>query len=150
MTVGVISDTHSLLRSEAIAALGGVAHILHAGDIGHPSVLDALAEIAPVTAVSGNVDEGEWARRLPREARLILEGCPIAMAHGDLGAPLAAGAEVVVTGHTHQPRLDEQGGVLFLNPGSAGPRRFKLPVTLALLTLRGGERPRAEIIALLP
>ncbi|MDX2149428.1 MAG: metallophosphoesterase family protein [Bryobacteraceae bacterium] len=150
MIVGVISDTHSLLRPEAIAALAGVEHILHAGDVGHPSVLEALKRIAPVTAVRGNVDEGEWARALPLRATVDLAGHRVSIAHGNATPPDSANASVTVSGHSHQPSIEQRGDVLHVNPGSAGPRRFKLAVTLALLTLAPGQAPRAELIRLLP
>ncbi len=142
MLVGVISDTHGLLRAEAIESLGGVDHILHAGDIGAPEVLAALARIAPVTAVRGNVDIEPWARELPETELVELGGATIYMLH-DLGQldlkPEAAGIEVVVYGHSHQPKMEEKNGVLYLNPGSAGPRRFTLPVSVGRLQMEKGK-----------
>ncbi len=147
MIVGVISDTHGLLRAEAIEALGGVDHILHAGDIGAPEVLAALARIAPVTAIRGNVDIGPWAQELPETELVELGGATIYMLH-DLGQldlkPEAAGIHVVVYGHSHQAMMEERDGVLYFNPGSAGPRRFKLPVSVGKLGIENG-RIRGEL-----
>lgn len=141
-TVGLIADTHGLLRPEAVAALSGCAHIVHAGDIGAVSVIDALREIAPVTAIRGNVDTGPWAEQFPSTASLRLAGKRIYVLH-DLKTldfdPAQAGYGVVVSGHSHQPKAETRDGVLFVNPGSAGPRRFKLPVTLAHLRLRPAD-----------
>src|SRR5208337_2925253 len=127
MIVGVISDTHGLLRAEAIEAFGGVDHILHAGDIGAPEVLAALVRIAPVTAIRGNVDIEPWARELPETEVVELGGVTIYMLH-DLGRldlkPEAAEIRVVVYGHSHKPKMEEKNGVIYFNPGSAGPRRF--------------------------
>jgi putative phosphoesterase len=143
--IGVISDTHGLLRPEALAALSGVERILHAGDIGRPDVLARLRLLAPVTAIRGNVD-GEWAAGLPESELVEVGGVAIYLVH-DLGRldvqPAAAGVRVVVSGHTHRPVVKRKDGVLYLNPGSAGPQRFDLPVTLALLELSGnGLRAR--------
>jgi putative phosphoesterase len=138
--LGVISDTHGLVRSEAIDALDGVNMILHAGDIGTPEVLEALHAIAPVVAVRGNNDKGEWAHRLPETEVVELGNVVLYMLH-DLKAldldPAAAGFHAVISGHSHRPAMAKRQGVLFLNPGSAGPRRFKLPVSVARLTIRG-------------
>lgn len=148
LTVGVISDTHGLLRPEAVEALRGVAHILHAGDVGTPEILEELRKIAPVTAVRGNVDRGEWAHRLPLTEAIEFEGVSIYLLHTldelDL-KPEAAGFGVVVYGHSHKPRLEMKRGVLYFNPGSAGPRRFKLPVTVGRLLLEHG-RVHGEIL----
>ncbi len=148
--IGVISDTHGLLRPEAVQALQGVAQILHAGDVGKPEILTALAGIAPVTAVRGNVDNGAWARDLPLTAVVQVGPVGIFMLH-DLNEldiqPLAAGIQVVVSGHTHQPLIEQRRGVLYVNPGSAGPRRFRMPVTLALLEISAAE-PRARLVPL--
>ena len=132
--IGVISDTHGLLRPEAVEALRGVSHILHAGDVGREGVLDALRALAPVTAIRGNVDTAPWADALPGRCRLTLGGMDILMVHdvADAG-PDGAGADVVIFGHSHKPVVERRGGQLWLNPGAAGPRRFRLPVTLALL-----------------
>jgi len=142
MIVGVISDTHGLLRAEAIEALGGVDHILHAGDIGAPELLAALARIAPVTAIRGNVDIEPWARGLPETEVVELGGATIYMLH-DLGRidlqPEAAGIQAVVYGHSHQPKMEERNGVLYFNPGSAGPRRLKLPVSVGRLRVERGK-----------
>jgi len=136
--VGLISDTHGLLRPEALAALRGSRHIVHAGDIGDPAVLEALARIAPVTAVRGNNDTGPWARKLRETEELRIGKMRILVIH-DLAQldldPAAAGFNVVVAGHSHRPRQELRDGVLYLNPGSAGPRRFKLPIAVARLDL---------------
>jgi len=140
-TLGVISDTHGLMRPEAVAALAGVERIVHAGDIGAPEVLDALARIAPVTAVRGNNDRAAWAAGIPETEVVEVGGLSLYVLHDvhelDLD-PRAAGFAAVIAGHSHQPRVEERDGVLFLNPGSAGPRRFKLPISLALLTIANG------------
>jgi putative phosphoesterase len=149
-TVGVISDTHGLLRPEALAALAGVERIVHAGDIGAPDVLEALSRIAPVTAVRGNNDRDGWAADIPETDVLEIGGVSLYVLHDlhelDLD-PRAAGFAAVIAGHSHQPRMDERDGVLYLNPGSAGPRRFKLPISLARLTVTG-PRLRAELVTL--
>lgn len=142
MRIGIISDTHGLLRPEACARLAGVDHILHAGDIGREEVIAGLRGIAPVTAIRGNVDTGPWARRYPDTARLHLGGKSFYLLHNlqelDLD-PAAAGIDVVVSGHSHRPKIETVGGVLTLNPGSAGPRRFTLPIAVALLELEGED-----------
>ena len=149
--VGVISDTHGLLRPEALGALAGSELIIHAGDIGGPEVLEALRRVAPVVAVRGNNDRGAWADSLPEYEAVEVCGAVVYVLH-DLKeldiAPAAAGFRVVVSGHSHKPLVEERRGVLYLNPGSAGPRRFKLPVTLARLRLDGDDAG-AEIINLL-
>jgi uncharacterized protein len=148
LTVGIISDTHGLLRPEAVKALRGVAHILHAGDVGAPEVLEELRTIAPVTAVRGNVDREEWASALPFNEVFEIEGVSIYMLHilDELDLkPEAAGFEVVVYGHSHKPSSETKNGVLFFNPGSAGPRRFKLPVTVGKLVIDDGK-VRGEIV----
>lgn len=145
--IGVISDTHGLLRPEAVAALEGTAHILHAGDVGDLAILTALARIAPVTAIRGNVDRGDWAANLPETATLTLGGLRIHMIHDrkTLRAnPAAEGWDVVISGHSHKHGIGEASGALWLNPGAAGPRRFRLPITLAYLWNEGGH-PRATI-----
>jgi hypothetical protein len=146
--IGVISDTHGVLRPEALDALGGSEHIIHAGDVGKPEILDQLAEIAPVTAVRGNIDKGTWARTLPEAQVVELSGISIYVLH-DLGRldlkPQAAGFKVVIFGHSHVPKQEMRDGVLYFNPGSAGPRRFKLPITVGRL-ISEGESVRGEII----
>lgn len=138
VSIGLISDTHGLLRAEALEALRGSRHIVHAGDIGDPAVLEALARIAPVTAVRGNNDKGPWARKLRDTEALEIARTRIYVIH-DLSQldidPAAAGIQVVVAGHSHRPAKDLRERVLYVNPGSAGPRRFKLPVTVARLAL---------------
>lgn len=135
-TVGVISDTHGLVRPEAMAVLQGCDTIVHAGDIGKPEVLDELRAIAPLTAIRGNVDI--WATDMPDTELVEIEGRTLYMLH-DVNQldvdPDAAGFDIVISGHSHKPEVTEENGVLFLNPGSAGPRRFTLPVALALLTI---------------
>jgi putative phosphoesterase len=140
--IGVLSDTHGLLRPEATAFLAGSDAILHAGDIGRPEILDELAKIAPLTAVRGNNDTGAWAERLPVQAVLRVGPLAILVLHdrAELGDKVEkTGARVVVTGHSHKPAIREAGGVLYLNPGSAGPRRFKLPITVAELVIAGSQ-----------
>lgn len=140
--IGVISDTHGLLRSEAMVALAGSELIVHAGDVGQPEILDRLKTIAPVVAVRGNVDLGEWALALPLTEVVTVGDVQLYILH-DLStldlSPAAAGFKAVIYGHSHQPSAEKGNGVLFLNPGSAGPKRFKLPIMLALLTIRGDE-----------
>ena len=149
-TLGVISDTHGLVRPEVLAALAGVERIVHAGDIGAPDVLEALGRIAPVTAVRGNNDRERWAADIPETDVLEIGEVSLYVLHDlhelDLD-PRAAGFAAVIAGHSHQPRMEERDGVLYLNPGSAGPRRFKLPISLARLTVTGGHL-RAELVTL--
>lgn len=148
--IGVISDTHGLMRPEALRGLAGVDLILHAGDVGKPEVLDALGRIAPVRAVRGNVDRGAWAEALPRDAVAEVAGARIYLLHDIAGLcldPAAAGMRAVVYGHSHRAAREVRGGVLFLNPGSAGPRRFRLPVTMARIIVDGGT-VRAETMDL--
>jgi putative phosphoesterase len=136
--IGVISDTHGLLRPEAVSALTGVELIIHAGDIGNPQILAALAQIAPVHAVRGNTDRGDWGADLPHARVVEVGGVLLYVLHElfTLGLdPAAAGFAAVIFGHSHSPHMEHKNGVLYLNPGSAGPRRFKLPVTLAHLRL---------------
>ncbi len=136
--VGLISDTHGLLRPEAVKALSGSERIIHAGDVGKLSVLASLQAIAPVTAVRGNVDRDAWAVRLPKTAILEIAGASIYVIH-DIGeldlAPEAASFAAVIFGHSHRPSLERRNGVAFVNPGSAGPGRFNLPVSVARLTV---------------
>lgn len=151
MRIGVVADTHGLLRPEALDRLAGVGHILHAGDIGDPAIVPRLERLAPVTAIRGNVDTGDWARAYPETVTVTLGCCRIHMLHdvNDLALdPVAEGIAVVVAGHSHRPSARSDGGVLFLNPGSAGRRRFRLPVTLALLEA-GAAGLSAEIVELL-
>jgi len=148
--IGVISDTHGLLRPEALAALKGSDHIIHAGDVGDPAILDRLREIAPVTVVRGNVDHGSWAEAIPKTDLLEVDGISIYVVHIletlDL-KPEAAGISAVIYGHSHVPKQETKNGVLYFNPGSAGPRRFSLPVTLGKLIL-DRKQIRAEIVQL--
>jgi putative phosphoesterase len=150
ITLGVISDTHGLLRPEAVAALSGSERILHAGDVGAPEIIEALAQIASVTAIRGNVDTAAWARSLPDTEAIEIGGVSIYVLH-DLGQldlkPEVAGFRVVVYGHSHRPKIEEKNGVLYFNPGSAGPRRFDLPVSVGKLTIEG-KRVWAELMEL--
>ena len=137
-----------MLRPEAVEALRGSNHIIHAGDVGDPEVLDRLLEIAPLTAVRGNIDKGAWARKLPEIEVVEIAGASMYVLH-DLGQldlkPEAAGFRVVISGHSHVPKQETRNGVLYLNPGSAGPRRFKLPICVGKLTVDGKD-VYAEII----
>ncbi|MDP3584155.1 MAG: metallophosphoesterase family protein [Thiobacillus sp.] len=154
--IGLIADTHGLLRPEAVAALQGCAHIVHAGDIGSRSgeprgVLDMLAQIAPTTVVRGNNDRADWATTIPYTADIEFERVRIHVLHilDELAIdPSAAGTHVVVSGHSHQPRVETRAGVLFVNPGSAGPRRFRLPVSVARLWV-DDTHAEAELVTLL-
>ena len=145
LRIGIISDTHGLLRPEAAQRLAGVAHIIHAGDIGRADVLVGLRRIAPLTAIRGNVDTGDWAKEYPDTQVVRLGERSFYVLH-DLQElqidPAGGGIDVVVSGHSHRARVETIDGVLYLNPGSAGPRRFKLPITLATLELSAsGLRP---------
>jgi uncharacterized protein len=150
--IGVVSDTHGLVRPEALERLHGVDHIIHAGDIGSPDVLRALGGLAPVTAVRGNNDHGDWAHAVPETAVLPIAGVNIYVLHDihelDLD-PSAAQLAAVIAGHSHKPGLKTENGVLYLNPGSIGPRRFRLPVAMARLVVEAG-RVEGEILRLLP
>ena len=150
--IGVISDTHGLLRPEALAALRGSELIIHAGDVGRAGTLEPLAEIAPVRAVRGNVDRGAWAKDLPEREIVEIEQHLIYVLH-DVGElefePHAAGFHAVICGHSHRPRIETKAGVLYFNPGSAGPRRFDLPITVGELRISGGKL-QASIIELGP
>ncbi|HEX2529950.1 MAG TPA: metallophosphoesterase family protein [Burkholderiaceae bacterium] len=147
LRIGLISDTHGLLRPQAVHALEGAAHIVHAGDIGDPEILERLARVAPLTAVRGNNDNGTWAAAIPVEQTLAIGGLTLYVLHDikelDLD-PAAAGIDVVIAGHSHWPVISTGNGVLFVNPGSAGPRRFNLPVSVGLLDIAQG-RAAAEI-----
>ena len=138
MKIGVISDTHGLLRPEALEALAGVNHVIHAGDIGSPEIVPRLQKVAPTTAIRGNVDTQPWAAAFPERATVVLADRSIYVLHdpGDLSLdPVTAGFDIVISGHSHRPRVKIIDGVFHLNPGSAGPRRFRLPITLATLDL---------------
>ena len=162
-TIGVVSDTHGLLRPEALAALEGSALILHAGDVGDARILEVLAGIAPVHAVHGNTDHGELRARLPRTVAVDLGSPDGRVGDGEAVGPLAwvhhgdqeldldpagAGIALVVSGHTHKPLVEERGGVLYLNPGSAGPRRFTLPATVARVRVEERGAIRIELVPL--
>ena len=150
LLVGIISDTHGLMRPQALDALRGSDLIIHAGDVGQPDVLEPLRALAPLHVVRGNVDRGAWAARLPATAHVDAGGHVFHVLHNiaelDLD-PAAAGFSAVVYGHSHQPSIETRDGVLWLNPGSAGPRRFKLPVTVARLRV-AGQRLTPEIVTL--
>ncbi|HVX64971.1 MAG TPA: metallophosphoesterase family protein [Bryobacteraceae bacterium] len=150
MFAGIISDTHGLLREEAVRALAGAERILHAGDIGDPEILKKLGKIAPVTAVRGNIDRDRWAQFLPVSETAEVGPSILYMLHNlaqlDLD-PAAAGFQAVISGHSHQPLAETRRGVLYLNPGSAGPRRFRLPVSVARLHIEG-KKLRAELVYL--
>jgi hypothetical protein len=139
--VGVISDTHGLMRPEALSALAGVQHLIHAGDVGGAEVLEHLGMLAPVTAVRGNNDHGDWALELPETTTFELAGLRLHLLHNlaELAVdPTAEDIGVVIAGHSHRPVVRESDGVLYLNPGSAGPRRFRLPVSVARLEITRG------------
>jgi putative phosphoesterase len=148
--IGLISDTHGLLRPEALDYLAGCEHIIHGGDIGGPAILEQLAAIAPLTAVRGNNDLGDWADALPETALLRFEGVAVYAIH-DLKQldidPAAEGVRVVVSGHSHKPVQDERKGVLYINPGSAGRRRFSLPIALGEL-LVDGDHVQSRVVTL--
>lgn len=150
--IGVIADTHGLLRAEVVEALRGAEMIIHAGDIGKAAVLDTLRALAPVKAVRGNGDREPWARGLPKTEAFEIDEVGVYVLH-DLGeldlVPEAAGFKVVVSGHSHHPSVQERNGVLFVNPGSAGPRRFRLPIGIAFLHVQGAS-VEAELVPLEP
>jgi putative phosphoesterase len=150
MRIGLISDTHGLLRPEALDFLAGCDHIVHGGDIGAPDILERLAAIAPLTVVRGNNDTAAWARAIPETARLELNGLALYAIH-DLKAlavaPAALGVRVVVSGHSHKPACFERGGVLYVNPGSAGRRRFSLPIAAGELLVEDGQA-RVNLVTL--
>jgi uncharacterized protein len=149
-SIGIISDTHGLLRPQALAALQGSALIIHAGDVGDPAILAALGNIAPVSAVRGNIDRGPWTKQLPATQIIEFEGYSIHVLH-DLNEleldPASAGFHAIISGHSHRPKIETKDGVLYFNPGSAGPRRFDLPISAGKLTISAG-RLQAEIIDL--
>jgi uncharacterized protein len=148
--VGVIADTHGLLRPQALELLRGSGHIIHAGDIGAPEIVPALEQVAPVTAIRGNIDRQAWAQRFPETEVVELAGLHIYVIHDvqalDLN-PKAAGFAIVISGHSHRPRQQLKDGVLYFNPGSAGPRRFNLPITLGRLEISKGN-VKGEILNL--
>lgn len=150
--VGLISDTHGLLRPEALAWLQGSDFIVHAGDIGDPAILEQLAALAPLTAVRGNNDNAAWGRALPERAELQAGGVTLHVLH-DLAEldidPRTMGIAAVIAGHSHQPQVEDRGGVLFVNPGSAGPRRFRLPIAAGELRIEDG-RLQARTVVLAP
>ena len=138
MQIGIISDTHGLLRPEAIEHLAGTDYIIHAGDIGAPEVIEGLRRIAPTTAIRGNIDRGEWAKDYPDTELVVLGGRALYVLHNLKEIkldPVASGFEIIVSGHSHRPKIETKNGVLYVNPGSAGPRRFKLPIAVAILAL---------------
>jgi uncharacterized protein len=151
MMVGIISDTHGLLRPEAVQALQGCRHIIHAGDIGAPEIIPALDKIAPVTAIRGNIDTQPWTAKFPPTEVVELDGVFLYVIHDvkaiDLN-PRAAGFAAVISGHSHQPKQEWRDDVLYFNPGSAGPRRFKLPISIGILEI-AGNKIKSRIIELL-
>lgn len=152
LRIGLISDTHNLLRPEAVDLLSGCDHILHGGDIGDESILERLEQLAPVSAVRGNNDRERWAERLPHSLRLQFEEVVVYAVH-DLAElkidPAVAGVQVVVSGHSHKPLISERNGVTYVNPGSAGRRRFSLPIALGELIIDGSQ-VTANIVELSP
>ncbi|MGI4861692.1 MAG: metallophosphoesterase family protein [Janthinobacterium lividum] len=141
-TIGLIADTHGLLRDEALALLAGSDRIIHAGDIGNPAILERLKQIAPVDAIKGNNDDVPWAAELPETLTLAIAGVRLHVVHSlaDLALdPVALGIRAVIAGHSHRPSVVVRDGVVYVNPGSAGPRRFKLPLTLAKMHIRGED-----------
>lgn len=147
LRIGLIADTHGLLRPQALAALEGCDHILHAGDIGKPEILDALRQLAPLSVVRGNNDTQDWAQAIPHDLSLQLEGAHLYLVHdqADIPTDLATrGVDAIVTGHSHKPLITQRDGILHINPGSAGPRRFKLPIAVGSLLIEDG-RVRAEL-----
>lgn len=153
MILGLISDTHGLLRPEAVGALEGVDHIIHAGDIGDPEIVPRLRQIAPVSAIRGNIDFDDWADDFPQTLTFVLEGQGVHVVHDAKALafdPAAENIALVVSGHSHRPSVETKNGVLWINPGSAGPRRFRLPVTLALLKVTREGMSDARISPLVP
>lgn len=151
MRIGVVSDTHGLLRPQVISELAGVERILHLGDIGDPTILESLQSVAPVTAIRGNIDRKGPCSRLPETEVLQLSGQYVYLLHDvktlDLD-PVAAKFSAVLFGHSHQPAIWKHNSILYFNPGSCGPRRFELPVTMGLMTIEPKTEPRAEIVYL--
>lgn len=150
LKIALIADTHGLLRPAALAALADCTAIIHAGDIGTPQILDALRQQAPLHAVRGNNDHGDWAEQLPHSLELEFAGTRLFVVHEPVHLPTdlaERGFQVAICGHSHKPLIETRNGLLLINPGSAGPRRFTLPLSVAVLHL-GGETPRAELIAL--
>jgi putative phosphoesterase len=147
--IGLISDTHGLVRPEALAALKRSELIIHAGDIGKPEVLEALQAVAPLVAIRGNNDRDAWARKMPDILDLKIDGFSIRVIHdvNDLDGAATAGFQAVISGHSHKPSVINRDGMLFINPGSAGPRRFKLPIAVCRLQIRD-EKIRATILNL--
>ena len=148
--VGVLADTHGLIRREALTALQGVDLIIHGGDIGNPEVLDALSAVAPVHAIRGNNDSGSWAKKLPDVLKLHIGDTKLYVIHNykELTIdPYTAGFKAVISGHSHKPSISDKDNVLLFNPGSSGPRRFKLPVTVGLMTI-GPGRVQAKLVSL--
>ncbi|WP_257167434.1 metallophosphoesterase family protein [Bradyrhizobium sp. SRS-191] len=142
MRIGIISDTHGLLRPEAEQHLAGADHIIHAGDIGRSEIIDRLRLIAPVTAIRGNIDTADWAKAYPATETVMLGGRCFHVVHDvhDIAVdPVASGIDMVISGHSHRARIETRDGVHYLNPGSAGPRRFRLPITLATLDIASGS-----------
>ena len=152
MRVGVIADTHGLLRPEAMEALRGCECIIHAGDVGKLEVLTGLRTVAPVTAIRGNVDRGAWADQLPETETITLCGVIVHVLHDratlDLKLLQQKAWRVVISGHSHKPSIEEKAGVLWINPGSAGPRRFRLPITVAILEIDGDKNTHARLVEL--
>jgi putative phosphoesterase len=150
MRVGVVADTHGLVRPQVLKALSGCEHILHAGDIGSPDVIERLREVAPVTAIRGNVDRGVWADEFPHTDMMQLGRYWIYLLHDrntiDLD-PAAAGVNIVISGHSHKPGIENHEGVLYINPGSVGPRRFTLPTAFAILEVTP-ESAQARLVEL--
>jgi uncharacterized protein len=149
--IGLIADTHGLLRPEALVALRGCHLIVHAGDIGTAEVLEGLCQLAPVVAIRGNNDRGTWVRQLPETAVVEAAGVSLYVLHNvnELALdPAAAGFQAIIAGHSHRPGVEDRQGVLFVNPGSAGPRRFRLPVTVACLRVAPAQQVQAQIVGL--
>jgi hypothetical protein len=144
LRIGLISDTHGLLRPQAVAALQGCAAIIHAGDVGKPQILTALQALAPLHAIAGNIDNKPWAAALPETLDLLIAGVRIHVLHDLKTMAPGIAADVIVSGHSHTPLVQTRAGALYVNPGSAGPRRFSLPITVGFLLLGDGP-PRAQL-----